>query len=200
MQEEIDALLEKQAIVHLVPPLGPGFYSSVFVVPKKDGGWRPIINLKNLNNHIHSPHFKMENISNLKDIILPGDWMCKLDLKDAYLSVPVHKTHWRFLRFSWEREFYEFKTLPFGLTSAPYVFTKLLRPVASLLRQQGIRILIYLDDLLLMASDPVLLKDQTAHVITVLHSLGFVLNNKKCVTEPSQSISSFWASQWNRGG
>ena len=146
MEAEIESLLEKQAIVRLTPPLSPGFYSSVFVVPKKDGGWRPIINLKELNRYVISPHFKMENISNLKDVILPRDWMCKIDLKDAYLSVPMHRSNWKFLRFSWKEEYYQFQTLPFGLTSAPYVFTKLLRPVAALFRQEGLRILVYLDD------------------------------------------------------
>ena len=114
--------------------------------------------------------------------------MCKLDLKDAYLSVPIQKSDRRFLRFSWGKKFYQFKTLPFGLTSAPYVFTKLLRPIASLLRQQGLRILIYLDDMLLMVSDPGLLRDQMNHVTTLLESLGFVLNHKKCITENTQLI------------
>ena len=115
--------------------------------------------------------------------------MCKLDLKDAYLSVPVHKMHWRFLWLSWEREFYEFTTLPFGLTSAPYVFTKLLRHVASLLRQQEIRFLIYLDDLLLMASDQLFLKDQTAHVITVLHSVRAKQQEVCYRTKPIDRVS-----------
>ena len=147
MEAEIQSLLEKQAIVRLTPPLSPGFYSSVFVVPKKDGGWRPIINLRELN-----------------------------------------RSDWRFLRFSWEEEYYQFKTLPFGLTSAPYVFTKLLRPVASLFRQAGLRILVYLDDWLLLASDPDLLKDQGEHVSSNLQSLGFLLNHKKCIMVPTQSI------------
>ena len=81
IEAEIQSLLEKQAIVRLTTPLSPVFYSSVFVVPKKDRGWRPIINLRELNRYVISPHFKMENISNLKDVILPGDWMCKIDLK-----------------------------------------------------------------------------------------------------------------------
>ena len=123
MEAEIQSLLEKQAIVRLTLPLSPGFYSSVFVVTKKDGGWRPIINLRELN-----------------------------------------RSDWRFLRFSWEEEYYQFKTLPLGLTSAPYVFTKLLRPVAALFRQAGLRILVYLDDWLLLASDPDLLKDQGEYV------------------------------------
>ena len=82
-------------------------------------------------------------------------------------------------------KFYQFKTLPFGLTSAPYVFTKLLRPIASLLRQQGLRIVIYLDDMLLMASSE---RRDEPHNHTPWLLLGFVLNHKKCITEPTQLI------------
>lgn len=69
----------------------------------------------------------MENITSLKDIIQRGDLMGQLDLKDAYLSIPIAKAHWRYLRFQWKAQNYEFRTLPFGLASAPRVFTKLLR-------------------------------------------------------------------------
>ena len=89
MEAEIESLLEKQAIVRLTPPLSLGFYSSVFVVPKKDGGWRPIINLRELNRYV----------------ILPRDYMCEIDLKDAYLSVPMHRSNWKFLHFSWKEEY-----------------------------------------------------------------------------------------------
>lgn len=90
LEEEIIALLRKQAIKKLLPPFGTqGFYSDVFVVPKKDGGWRPIINLKRLNSFLGIPHFKMESIKSLKDVVLPGDYMVKLDLQDAYLTVPM---------------------------------------------------------------------------------------------------------------
>ena len=42
-----------------VPPNSPGFYSNVYLVRKASGGWRPVIDLKNLNSHIHAPHFRM---------------------------------------------------------------------------------------------------------------------------------------------
>jgi hypothetical protein len=55
----------------------------MFVVPKKDGGWRPIINLKSLNSYLFTPHFKLESIQSLKDVLLQNDFMVKVDLKDA---------------------------------------------------------------------------------------------------------------------
>ena len=77
--------------------------------------------------------------------------MVSIDLKDAYLSVAVAEEHRKYLRFQWERQLYEFLCLPFGLSSAPRTFTKLLKPVMSLIRQQGVRSIVFLDDMLLMA-------------------------------------------------
>lgn len=122
----------------------------MFVVPKKNWGWRPVINLKRLNTYICTPHFKMENISNPKDILSQGDWLAKLDLQDAYLTVPICPEHQKYLHFTWGKKVFQFLVLPFGLASAPLVFTKLLRPVMVHLRHQGVRALIYLDDIFLL--------------------------------------------------
>ena len=56
MREQISLMLEKNAITE-VPPNSPGFYSNVFLVRKATGGWRPVIDLKSMNAHIHAPHF-----------------------------------------------------------------------------------------------------------------------------------------------
>ena len=61
-----------------------------------------------------------------------------IDLKDSYLSVPVHKSSLKFLCFIWKGTCYQFKALPFGLCSAPRIFTKVLKPVAAFLRRKAI--------------------------------------------------------------
>ena len=185
--KEIHTLLEKGAILR-VKPTDPGYYSNLFIVPKKDGGSRPVINLKALNSHLSTPHFKMEGTQNLKDILAEADYMVKLDLQDAYLSVPMHKDMCKYLRFCWEGDVFEFLCLPFGLGPAPMVFTKLLKPVVSYLRLQGIRILVYLDDMLLMAQSVNVLETHVQTTIRLLCCLGFILNIKKCQTTPSQTI------------
>ena len=52
-----------------------GFYSNLFLVPKKDGGQRPVINLKALNNFVNKEHFKMGGIHTLKDLLKREDWL-----------------------------------------------------------------------------------------------------------------------------
>jgi hypothetical protein len=68
----------------------------------------------------------MENISSLIDLFRPNDFIATIYLKDAYFTVPIHADHSKFLRFRWNGLLYEFIVLPFGLASAPRVFTKLM--------------------------------------------------------------------------
>ena len=74
-------------------------------------------------------------------------WMALINLKDAYLQllVTIWEGHWKYLRFLWKDSVYKFQCFPFSLYSAPHIFTKLLKPVLTRLRQQGIRLIMYLD-------------------------------------------------------
>ena len=114
------------------------------------GQYRPVINLKALNRFVESTPFKMESLQIVKSLLQPGDYMMKLDLKDAYYAIPVYHKHRHYLRFIFQDKLYEFHCLPFGLSSAPRALTKMLKPVAALLRSQGICVVFYLDDILLL--------------------------------------------------
>ena len=89
---EVRELLAKGAVIE-TPPAQEGFVSQIFLVEKKEGGQRPVINLKALNTFVKHEHFKMEGLHFLPDLIQSEDWMIKLDLKDAYLQVPIHTEH-----------------------------------------------------------------------------------------------------------
>ena len=60
---------------------------------KKSCGFRPIINLKPLNQWIRNEHFKIENLESDKHVVKRNDWFTKLDLEDAYLTVPIGEEH-----------------------------------------------------------------------------------------------------------
>ena len=124
----------------------PGFVSSLFIVRKKGGGQRPVINLQATNHFVEYSHFKMEGMHMLHDLLRKDDYMLKLDLKDAYLMVvPVWVNHQKYLRFPWKGTMWEFACLPFGLASAPQVFTKIMKPVVGTLSKMGARLISYLD-------------------------------------------------------
>ena len=109
LDQEVHNLLQKRAIEECHNQ--GGFYSSLFIFPKKDGGWRTIINLKRLNRYLRIQHFKIESVYSVRDVLQRGDWMGKLDLQDAYLTVPAFHPHRRFLRFQWRTQTYQFRCL-----------------------------------------------------------------------------------------
>lgn len=117
-----------------------------------------------------------------------GDFMVKLDLKDAYFTVLVWKGHQKFLRFIWKETLWEFACLPFGLASAPRTFTKIRKPVVATLRNLGIRLIIYLDDLLILADSEQTARLHLATAMNLLESLGFIINLKKSVLAPVHKI------------
>ena len=105
LMEEIQKLILKDA-VEIVQPSQDQFLSQMFVVPKKDGGNRPVINLRNLNHFIAYHHFKMEGLYMVKDLLKRQDWVCKIDLKDAYLTLSLAVSRRKYLRFPWEGKIY----------------------------------------------------------------------------------------------
>ena len=133
-------------------------------------------------------HFKMERLTMLRDLLRPGDWMASIDLKDTYLSVAIWEGHRKYLRFMWNSTIYEFQCLPFGLCSAPRVFTKLLKPVLAQLHHLGVRLVMYMDDMLMMAQRKDNLVEQLCQITSLLQTLGFIVNQEKSQLTLSQKI------------
>ncbi|KZS04654.1 Uncharacterized protein APZ42_032360 [Daphnia magna] len=187
---EIKALSRKGAIV--VAPDNSGFISNFFIVPKNTKGkFRPIFNLKNLNLFVSYEHFKMEGTDKLKYLIRNNDYLVKLDLQNAYFLVPVVKEHQKFFKFFWKGIIYQYVwsvCLPFGLSSAPRVFTKVMKPLIARLRALGIRLIIYLDDILIMGSSHDEASRHLKVTIDLLQSVGFLISWEKSVLFPAQTI------------
>ena len=80
------------------------------------------------------------------------DYMTTLDLKDAYLSVPVQKDSQTLVQFLRRNTCFVFQGLCFGLNTAPRVYAKLLKPVAARLRNRGVRMIFCLDVFLILGS------------------------------------------------
>ncbi|CEP15533.1 hypothetical protein [Parasitella parasitica] len=169
-------LLEKQAI-QLEVQQTPGFYSSMFVIPKKDGGIHPIFNLKRLNQYPHAPQFKMDTLREVSLMIHRNDYLISIDLSDAFLHIGLHPESRRFLRLKWNGQVYQYRTIAFGLASSPYVFKKVCKPILEHLRSQGIKISAYLDDWLLVADNKELALQQSQMVVSLLQQLGRVKNS-----------------------
>ena len=186
--EEVTLGLIAKGAVELAPLPSPGFYSRLFVVWKTSGSWRPVIDLSHLNRFVDVSPFQMETIQSVLLSVRQGDWMASIDLKEAYLQVPVHPASRHFLRFMFRDTVYQFKALCFGLSTAPQVFTRVMAPVSAILHSMGIRMRRYLDDWLVQsASRESLLRDLQT-VLQLCHELGIVVNPQKSNLVPSQVV------------
>ena len=181
-------LLDSQAIEEVKDTSSPGYYSRVFLVPKSDKSFRPIIDLKELNLFLDIPYFKMETFFSIIPALQPQEWISKIDLKDAYQHILVHVNIRKYFRFVVAGKTYQFCILPFGLSTAPREFTKTLAPVVQLLRTQGIRVHAYRDDWIIRADWPEQSLQHTRQTIQLLQTLGWTINCKKSMLEPSRIL------------
>lgn len=160
------------------------FLSSFFLVQKPDSSHRFILNLKNLNFFIKKEHFKLEDLRTALNLLDKKDYMCRLDLKDAYLLIPISKEDRKYLRFRYRDQMFQFNSLPFGLSSAPFVFTKVAKPIANWLRNKGIRVTVYLGDFLILGASEEECAEGVRLAIYLLEALGFIINWKKSDLNP----------------
>ena len=188
ISNEIETLLTKQVIEETSHEEGE-FLSNVFLRKKKNGKYRMILNLKQLNEEVEYHHFKMETFEQALKLITPGCVMASIDIKDAYYSVPIHSEYRKYLRFMWNGKVFQFSCLPNGLASGPRKYTKMMKPVYSTLRQQGHNITGYIDDLLLVSETVEQTKQSAQVTIELLQNLGFILNWEKSILEPKTKIT-----------
>ena len=184
---EVQALVGKGAVVRILD-LTQGFYSTFFLTTKKSGDWRPIINLKPLNQYIRPAPFCMETLKSILQSIRAGFWGVTIDLKDAYLHVPVHPSSRKWLRFKIGDQSFEFRVLPFGLSTSPRVFTRIVKVVAEFLRSKGFIVFVYLDDFFILAESREALLRDLGEARALLSELGFLINEGKSCLDPSQRV------------
>ena len=186
LYQEVGELLAKRAIEY-VPrqQQGQGFYSTFFVVPKKPEGLRPILNLKPFNVFVKRTGFKLDSIRTVRNELRPGDMAVSIDLKDAYYHIPIAFHSKQYLRFCFGGAHFQFRALPFGLSSSPRTFCKCLAPILGWCHSQGFRVMAYLDDWLLIHPDRETLASQSQQLLRLLERLGWIVSYKKSRLAPS---------------
>ena len=109
-----------------------------------------------------------------------------VDFKDAYFHIPIQEQSRKYLRFHVEGQTYQFKALPFGLSTAPMEFTVVAKEVKLMAIHKGIRIHQYLDDWLVRATSHQDCLQHTQVLVQICHHLGWLVNLEKSELEPKQ--------------
>ena len=127
-------------------PFTPFVVSPLSVATNKAGKQRLILDLSLLNKSVCKDKFKYEDWRAAIQLFSKGCYTFKFDLRNGYRHFDVCPQHQTYLGFSWGQKHFCFTVLPFGILSAPFFFTKCLKTLLKFWRQNGINIVLYLDD------------------------------------------------------
>ena len=179
LKEALLNLMRKLVGEKVVVKSSLAFYNRLFLVPKPNKKWRPILDLSRLNLFLNTGTFKMETPETIQLSLRKGEWVTSLDFSDAYLYIPIAQRSRKYLRFFLFQQTLQFTALLFGLATAPLEFTKVVKEVKVRAQARGIRIHQYLDDWLLRAPSPEICLQHTQTLLALCQQLGWVVNMTK---------------------
>ena len=179
----IQSLLSKNTNERVEHVKSLGFYSRLFLVPRPHQRWKPVIDLSRLNTFLHVEKFKMETPESIRTSLVPGEWVSSIDLSDAYLHIPIHPNSRKYLRFCHRSQVFQFTSLPFGLATAPQVFTMIVKEVKLMALSKGLRLHQYLDDWLIRS------QSQEEAQVNTQAVVDQIVNQEKSELKPTQVFS-----------
>ena len=106
-------------------------------------------------------------------------------MSDTYLHIPIHPNSRKYLRFCYKSQVFQFTSHPFGLTTAPQVFTMIVKEVKLMALSRGLRIHQYLDDWLIRSQSQEEAQVNTQAVVDLTQSLGWIINQEKSELKPT---------------
>ena len=150
---------------------------------------RLIFDMKPLNDEIHIKTFKSLKLSSIFSYFLEYDLAVKLDLSKAYLHIPINSKFKKFFTFSFMNVKFKWNNMPFGLSTAPYLFSKVMEAILAYIRSKfDIQIYFYLDDFILLGNEKGKLSKEVSIVVEFFTKLGLTINYEKSILEPCHDI------------
>ena len=159
------------------PSAGP-WCSNIVVVKRKDGRLRLCVDYRNLNAHTYFDSYPLPNVEATLDALGGSSWFCTLDLRSGYHNVMIADDDRDKTQFITRRGTFRWKRMSFGLSTAPGSFQRLMDLVMSGLNYESV--LVYLDDLIIMATSFEQLVERFTVVLERLRAANLKLNCKKC--------------------
>ena len=162
MQNYISESLASGIIRPSSSPVATGF----FFVGKKDGGLRPCIDYRQLNDITVKKRYPLPLLSSTFEPLSKATIFTKLDLRNAYHLVRIREgDEWK-TAFNTHLGHFEYLVMPFGLTNAPAVFQSL---VNDILRDKiNKTAVVFLDDILVFSQT---VEEHIVHVRSILQRL-----------------------------
>lgn len=174
LKEEINKMLEERIIKPCMSP----WSAPVVMVPKKDGGTRVCIDYRQLNSITTPDVYPLPRIDDLLHNAKRTPFMSTIDLRAGYWQIKVKEEDQIKTAFVTPFGMYMFHRMPFGLRNAPATFQRLMDGFRISLSH--IKLLTYLDDLIIMSTSfEDHLKD-LQDVFARLKEYNLIANKDKC--------------------
>ena len=186
VSREVEVLLKKGCISEVQSK--PKVVNSLTVAGSKSTKLRLVLDARHVNPHLFKFKHKFEDANTSRFLFTAGDYIFSFDLKSAYHHIEIHKLSREYLGFHWMGKYYVFNVLPFGISTAGYIFSKVMRQVVKFWRSKGIRIVMYLDDGFGGGSNLQEAELVSEVVQSDLKRLGFLIAVEKCHWQPTQEV------------
>ncbi|XP_026548753.1 uncharacterized protein LOC113430529 [Notechis scutatus] len=183
IQDIIDIYLEHNI---LVPTESP-WNTPILPIPKGDGRFRPVQDLRSVNLATVTIHPVVPNPYVILGLIpQAAQWFSVIDLKDAFFTIPIHEHSQHLFAFEWEnpvtgrKQQYTWTRLPQGFKNSPTLFgAALAKDLGALHTPAPDVVLQYVDDLLVTGLNEELCWDNTRDLLSLLQSLGYKASRNK---------------------
>jgi hypothetical protein len=198
VEKEISKLVDIGSVSEVFNP--PLVVNPLTVAYNREGKARLVLDCRHVNPCLHKFKFKYEDAVVARDVLGVGYHVFTFDLKSAYHHIEIWDNHRHYLGFSWiysgEVKYFVFNVLPFGIATAGYIFTKVLREVVRFWRSKGIHIVMYLDDGIGGDIDYQEAVRISNFVRESLLKFGFLIADEKCDWQPS-SLATWLGYTWD---
>ncbi|XP_047987218.1 uncharacterized protein LOC125227069 [Leguminivora glycinivorella] len=177
-REQLKNEIDKMLTEGIIEPASSPWSAPAILVPKKDGTLRPCVDYRRLNAITVPDLYPMPRIDDLLRDAKPTFYMSTLDLRSGYWQVKVRDEDQNKTSFITPFGIFKFIRMPFGLRNAPATFQRLIDRVKALVGD--VRMLAYLDDLIILSESFEQHVEDLEKVLKVLKENNLTINLAKC--------------------
>ena len=135
----------------MIEPSASDYSLALVLVKKADDTYRICIDYRDSNARTVKDAYPVSSMDGILDKLRGAKYISKIDLKNAYLQVPMEEASKMYTAFSVPGSgFWQFKTMPFGLTNAPATFCRLIAALFG--PEYEPNVFAYLDDIIIVSS------------------------------------------------
>ena len=172
VEEELRRMEQQGVISKVTQPTD--WCSGMVVVPKANGRVRICVDLTHLNKAVKREIRPMSSVDESLAKLGKASVFSKLDANSGFWQLPLDEESKLLTTFITPQGRFAFNRIPFGISSAPEIFTRTISVILQGLDGD----ICHMDDILVFASNEAELDDRLRKVLQRLQGAGLTLNEK----------------------